>query len=489
VAADRLRHVRSFWGIVDLLATLPSLFVVLGIGLAGGFLRILRVLRVLRTLKIIRLAVVRFQQSGAAAGKRRNTIWLDLQIYGMAVFVALVLSASIMYEVEGHTDDSMFTDIPTCLWWAITILATHGSAFSATTPLGKVVSGLTMLTGVALFSILTNVIGRSLLATLFGDDSEEAQPAEARKAATAKVREAGSKVAEVVTRTVNASGAPGYFDASPPPLRLSTGFGRTVWNAYHDIHSTAYEWTSKVVTTAIFVSVACIMLESVESIYSEYDTAILAAEWIVSVIFIFDYVAQLWIANDRRRYATSIWGVIDFVAIVPVIIPILGLTQVKAVRLFRILRVLRVLKLMKAAASRARTSASANSDTLLVDLQIYFIALFTAMVMSATLLWFAEGDAETNSSAPNAFEGLWFAVVTLTSTGSGVNVPQTFLGRFIAGSTMIVGLALFGVLTSVIGRAMLKSLFGDDGGADGDISTPDVPGGVGDATDVKHATQ
>ena len=74
----------------------------------------------------------------------------------------------------------MFTDIPTCLWWAITILATHGSAFSATTALGKVVSGLTMLTGVALFSILTNVIGRSLLATLFGDDSEEAPPPEAR---------------------------------------------------------------------------------------------------------------------------------------------------------------------------------------------------------------------------------------------------------------------------------------------------------------------
>lgn len=72
MAADRLRHVRSFWGIVDLLATLPSLFVVLGIGLAGGFLRILRVLRVLRTLKIIRLAVVRFQQSGAVGQEAQH---------------------------------------------------------------------------------------------------------------------------------------------------------------------------------------------------------------------------------------------------------------------------------------------------------------------------------------------------------------------------------------------------------------------------------
>ena len=473
VATDRWRHVRSFWGIVDLLATLPSLFLVLGIGLGGGFLRVLRVLRVLRTLKIIRLAVVRYQQSDAESGKKRNTLWLDLQIYGMAVFVALVLSASIMYEVEGGTEDTMFTDIPTCLWWAITILATHGSAFSATTALGKVVSGLTMLTGVALFSILTNVIGRSLLATLLGDDSDQAPAPDARKAAASKVRAAGARVSAVVTRTVDAAGSIAGVGNVSPPARLDHGLGRIVWNAYHDIHSAAYEWASKVVTTAIFVSVGCIMLESVDSIYAEYSVPITAAEWIVSLVFVLDYVAQMWIAENRRAYATSFWGVIDLVAIIPVLFPILGMTQVKSVRLFRILRVLRVLKLMKVAAARARTSANTSSDTLFVDLQIYLIALFTAMVMSGTLMWFAEGDVEANSSATNAFEGLWFAVVTLTSTGSGVNVPQTLLGRIIAGSTMIVGLALFGVLTSVIGRAMLKSLFGDDGGSDGDVSTPD----------------
>jgi hypothetical protein len=143
---------------------------------------------------------------------------------------------------------------------------------------------------------------------------------------------------------------------------------------------------------------------------------------------------------------------------------------------------------MKVAAERARASSQASSDTLLVDLQIYMIALFTAMVMSATLMWYAEGDVESNSSAANAFEGLWFAVVTLTATGSGVNVPQTPLGRFFAGATMIVGLALFGVLTSVIGRAMLRSLFGDDGGTDGDISTADSPEGRRDAPTAQLAT-
>jgi voltage-gated potassium channel len=488
VARDRMRHVRSFWGIVDLLATLPSLFLVLGVGISGGFLRILRVLRVLRTLKIMRLAIVRYQQSDAAAGKKRNTLWLDLQIYGMAVFVALVLSAALVYEAEGGIEDTMFTDIPTSLWWAISILATHGSAFSATTALGKVISGLTMLTGVALFSILTNVIGRSLLATLFGEDSSEEPSAEARKAAEAKVRQAKSEVAATVKRVVDGASGSGGVTLSTPPDHLSSGFGRIVWNAFNDIRSPEYEWSSKIVTTAIFVSVATVMLESVESISSDYQVVIGVAELLVTTIFVCEYVAQLWIAKDRWAYARSFWGIIDFLAILPAILPVLGLAQVKAVKLFRILRVLRVLKLMKVAAERARASSQASSDTLLVDLQIYMIALFTAMVMSATLMWYAEGDVESNSSAANAFEGLWFAVVTLTATGSGVNVPQTPLGRFFAGATMIVGLALFGVLTSVIGRAMLRSLFGDDGGTDGDISTADSPEGRRDAPTAQLAT-
>lgn len=488
VAADRWRHARSFFGVIDLLATLPSLLIVLGIGLAGGPVRILRVLRVLRTLKIIRLAGVRLKQSGAVAGQRRNTLSLDLQIYGMAIFVALILSATLMYEAEGHLEDSMFVDIPTSLWWAVSLLATHGAAFSATTVLGKVLSGLTMLTGVALFSILTNVIGRSLLTTLFGDSSDDSAAAPQQRpakveAAAAAVRSAGAAVSVAVTRAVGSAGPLPSPDAVEPPERLRLGWRRFLYDAYHDTRSDAYAWVTKVVTTSIVISVACVMLESVAAIQEEYGAAMFVIELAVSLVFILDYAAQVYVADDRRAYVTSFWGIIDLVAVLPAVFPIVGLTQVKTVRLFRILRVLRVLKLLKSATVRARASSQAKTSTLAIDLEIFAIALVTAMIMSASLMWFAEGEMETASSAPDAFEGLWFAVVTLTTTGSGVNVPQTVLGRVVAGSTMIVGLALFGILTSVIGRTMLKSLFGDDGGTDGDVSTvDDADGGEGGRT-------
>ncbi|MCX5986874.1 MAG: ion transporter [Chloroflexi bacterium] len=479
VARERFRHATSFWGVVDLLAILPSIFLVLGVGVAGGFLRTLRVLRVLRTLKILRLAVTRLAHSAKQSGKKRNTIWIDLQIYSMAVFVALVLSASLVYEVDHLSEGSPFTDIPTSLWWAVGMLATHGSPLmsaSASAPV-KIIASLTMLTGVALFSILTNVIGRSLLTTLFGDDGrdEAANQRNRRRRAEAAeaARQVGPKISDQVDRALASSGLPAGPAGTDTPAHLSHGWRRWLWAAYTDMYSREYELVSKVVTFSIFLATATIMLESLQSFVESYGPLIEVTEAVVLVVFLLDYAAQIYVAPDRWGYIRSFWGIIDLIAIVPGVFQILGITQVKSVRLFRILRVLRVLKLLKAAAARARQSVAKNEDTFRTDLEIYGIALFTAAILCGTLIWFAEGDVESGSSAPNALEGLWFAVVALTTTGAGVNAPTTIFGRVVASSTMIVGLALFGVLTSVIGRAMLKSLFGDDGGEDGDIATID----------------
>ncbi|MSQ42584.1 MAG: ion transporter [Chloroflexi bacterium] len=489
VARDRFRHATSFWGVVDLVAILPSVFLVLGVGVAGGFLRTLRVLRVLRTLKILRLAVTRLARSSEHSGKKRNTLWIDLQIYFMAVFVALVLSASLVYEVDHLSEGSPFTDIPTSLWWAVGMLATHGSPLmsaSASAPV-KIIASVTMLTGVALFSILTNVIGRSLLTTLFGDDGrdEAANQRNRRRRAEAAeaARQVGTKISDRVERAIASSGLLTGPVAPPTPAHLSHGWRRWIWSAYTDLNSREYELVSKVVTFSIFLATATIMLESVQSFVDEYGTVLEVIEAVVLFVFVLDYASQIYVAPDRWGYIRSFWGIIDLIAIVPGLSPILGITQVKSIRLFRILRVLRVLKLMKAAATRARRTVAKNEGTFRTDLEIYAIALFTAAILCGTLIWFAEGDVETGSSAPNAFEGLWFAVVALTTTGAGVNAPTTLLGRIVASSTMIVGLALFGVLTSVIGRAMLKSLFGDDGGEDGDLATVDTDDDAGPQLD------
>src|SRR5258708_26456416 len=55
---------------------------------------------------------------------------------------------------------------------------------------------------------------------------------------------------------------------------------------------------------------------------------------------------------------------------------------------------------------------------------------------------------------------MWWAIVTVTTTGYGDMVAATLIGRFVGAATMLSGVALISILTSVIGRAVLISLFG-----------------------------
>src|SRR5207237_2327615 len=101
--------------------------------------------------------------------------------------------------------------IPESLWFAMGMVATHGSpGYAPVTLLGRVITGATMLSGVALFGILTNVIGRALLTSLFGADPTQEDEREKREARRRQVRAGarivGARVAAGVERAIQAAG-------------------------------------------------------------------------------------------------------------------------------------------------------------------------------------------------------------------------------------------------------------------------------------------
>ncbi|MDF2776409.1 MAG: Ion transport protein, partial [Geminicoccaceae bacterium] len=110
-AKQPLRYARSFYGVVDLLAVVPTYLAV--VFPAGRFLIALRVLRVLRVFRILKLA--RYVSEAAVL----NTA-LRASRYKITVFLATVLSivtvvGSLMYLIEGP--DSGFTSIPQSIYW------------------------------------------------------------------------------------------------------------------------------------------------------------------------------------------------------------------------------------------------------------------------------------------------------------------------------------------------------------------------------------
>ena len=231
-------------------------------------------------------------------------------------------------------------------------------------------------------------------------------------------------------------------------------------------------------------------------------------EYFAVFFFTIDYLGNLYFAKDRVKYFFSFWGLVDLISILPSYLMMMNLTALQGSKVFRVLRVVRVLRVLKMAriALQALEHKLESSNPILTNLKIYFIALFSVVMISSTLMYYVEGnlyspeamakgqailDAELKvnplpeDAPPGADKfvpidpisgnpipedkrfytsipaAMWWCIVTLTTTGYGDMFPLTFGGRVIAGITMLMGLVLFGILLNIVGKTIMVLLFGE----------------------------
>lgn len=147
------RYARSFFGIVDLLAILPTY---LSLFIEGSHyllvIRLLRVLRVFRVLKIVQyVGEADHLMSALIASRRKITIFL------FAVFTVATIAGSLMYMIEGEA--SGFTSIPRSIYWSVVTLTTVGYGdISPVTPVGQALATLIMLMGYGIIAVPTGIV-------------------------------------------------------------------------------------------------------------------------------------------------------------------------------------------------------------------------------------------------------------------------------------------------------------------------------------------
>lgn len=155
---NRKAYLFSFYGIVDLLAILPTY---LALVLPGAqqllIIRLLRVLRIFRVLKLLRyLADANLLMRTLRAAKRK------IIIFGASVITIIVIFGSLMYLIEGP--DAGFTSLPKSIYWAIVTVTTVG--YGDITPqssLGQFVAALAMFTSYAIIAIPTGIFSAELI--------------------------------------------------------------------------------------------------------------------------------------------------------------------------------------------------------------------------------------------------------------------------------------------------------------------------------------
>jgi voltage-gated potassium channel len=146
----RLRYMRSFFALVDLVAVLPA---VLGFFGAADF-RVLRLLRLLRMLKLVR--------HSTTFGLLFAVLREEAQSIASLIFVLLLtvaIAGSLMYMIEGAAQPEVFTSIPIAMWWAIETLTTVGYGdIVPMTVAGRILGGVVTITGIGTLALFSGLI-------------------------------------------------------------------------------------------------------------------------------------------------------------------------------------------------------------------------------------------------------------------------------------------------------------------------------------------
>jgi len=237
--------------------------------------------------------------------------------------------------------------------------------------------------------------------------------------------------------------------------------------AFENKESRAYHIVNDILAIIIVIAVLIVIVESVVEIQETYTAFFIISEAVVLTIFTLEYLIYIYLAPNKRKYIFSTLGIIDLLAILPtylgfVLVLAPGFKSLRVLRIVRVLRLLRIFRLLKLV-SYARRQHNGEKihikDFPWYNIEIYFLALFSVVVIAGTFMHFVEKGID-GTPFINIPQGLWWAIVTLTTVGYGDMVPQTLFGRIIAALTMISGLMLFAVLVSVVGKVMQKILFG-----------------------------
>lgn len=151
------RYVFSVWGLIDLLAILPSYISLFFPN--TQYLLAVRVLRLLRIFRIFKLAR-HLDEAGVLkralfASRRKITVFLS------TVLTLTVLFGTLMYVIEGP--DHGFSSIPKSVYWAVVTMTTVGFGdITPKTPLGQLVTTFIMLTGYGIIAVPTGIYASEL---------------------------------------------------------------------------------------------------------------------------------------------------------------------------------------------------------------------------------------------------------------------------------------------------------------------------------------
>ena len=206
------------------------------------------------------------------------------------------------------------------------------------------------------------------------------------------------------------------------------------------------------------IGLFAVILLSIDEIDERVRRVLRVIIWCVTVVFFIEYLLRLWVAPEtprldqespimaRLHWAMSLPGLIALAAILPAILFAggYGITGADTASVFCILWILKIGLHAPAFSTLARVVS--NERAPIASVLILF-AILLMIAATAAHMFERVKQPEQFGSLPGA---MWWAVVTLTTTGYGDVVPLTLGGRIVGALLMIAGIAVLALMTGVL---------------------------------------
>lgn len=152
----------SFFGVIDLLATMPLYLSFIPYLSSARYFFILRVFRLIRIFRVLKL--FSFINEGHLLMQSIRLSAKKILVYFLFVLILVIILGTLMFMVEGGQPGTQFTDIGTSIYWAIVTLTTVGYGdITPVTLVGRLLSGIVMILGYTIIAVPTGIVSATMI--------------------------------------------------------------------------------------------------------------------------------------------------------------------------------------------------------------------------------------------------------------------------------------------------------------------------------------
>lgn len=203
----------------------------------------------------------------------------------------------------------------------------------------------------------------------------------------------------------------------------------------------------------IVFSVITFSIETLPDLKPQTKVILNSIEAFCVIIFTFEYLARIYVADSKPKFIFSFFGIVDLLAILPFYLSFgIDLRSLRLLRMFRLFRLFKLVRYNKAMHHFSKAMLVAKEQIIL-----FMIITLMLIYFSAVGIYYFEYEAQPEHFS-SIFSSLWWSIVTLTTVGYGDVYPITLGGRIFTFFILMIGLGIVAIPTGIISSSLTKAV-------------------------------